>query len=512
MSLPFLLDCTLRDGGYYTAWDFDKKVVDEYIETVNALPIDYIEIGYRNNPQSDYLGKYGYCPIYALVEIRKKSIKKIAIMLNEKDVVPSDLTVLLDPIKGLVDMIRIAVDPKNLDRALILGKEIKKRGFLLSFNIMYMSKWNEYEGFYDKLIALNGSVDILYMVDSFGGIFPETVKKTILALREKTDCSIGFHCHNNLELGLINTLTAIDNGVDYVDATILGMGRGAGNLKIELLLTYLNKYYNLKVDFNKLGDVITIFYELLVKYNWGTNLPYMISGAYSIPQKDVMALADNRRYSFNSIIRALDNKRENIDDNAQYPVLKSIKYDRVIIIGGGVSAVLHAAAVKEIIKQFSSIVLIHATARNAAYYKEVKVPQYICLVGSEGKRVNTVFPDMDFNGQCILPPYPRKMGTEVPAFLQKETYELSKIEFAAEYSDSCTTVALQTAACFCDGDIFLVGYDGYRGNVLSEKEAALSRENRLLFSDFKRFYNRSLLSLTPSLYEELDINSIYRYI
>jgi 4-hydroxy 2-oxovalerate aldolase len=512
MPLPLLLDCTIRDGGYYTAWDFEKKVVDDYISAVNRLPIDYIEIGYRNNPQKEYLGKYGYCPVFELADIRSKSTKQLAIMLNEKDVAPSDLDVLLGTIKGLVDMVRVAVDPKNFDRALLLGGEIKKRGFLVSFNIMYMSKWDEYEGFYDKLTTLNGIVDILYMVDSFGGVSPETVKKTVFALKEKTNCSIGFHCHNNLELGLINTLTAIDNGVDYVDATILGMGRGAGNLKTELLLTYLNKHYNLKVDFNRLGDVISIFSELLVKYNWETNLPYMIAGAYSIPQKDVMALVDNRRYSFNSIIRALDNKRENVDDNAQYPVLKSIKYDRVIIIGGGVSAFLHASAVKEIIKRFSSIVLIHATARNAVYYKEVRVPQYICLVGSEGKRVSSVFPDMDFNGQCILPPYPRKMGTEVPAFLQKETYELPKIEFTAEYSDSCTTVALQTAACFCDADVFIIGYDGYKNNVLSDKETALIYENRMLFSDFKSFYKRSLLSLTPSLYKELNIESIYQYI
>ncbi|MDR2408632.1 MAG: aldolase catalytic domain-containing protein [Bacteroidales bacterium] len=512
MSLPFLLDCTLRDGGYYNAWDFDKKVVDEYIAAVNDLPIDYIEVGYRNNPQSEYLGKYAYCPVYELAEIRRKSAKKIAIMLNEKDVTPPDLAVLLDPIKGLVDMARVAVDPKNLDRALILGTEIKKRGFLVSFNIMYMSKWDEYEGFYDKLTSLNSIVDILYMVDSFGGVFPETVRETIFRLKEKTDCSIGFHCHNNLELGLINTLTAIDNGADYVDATVLGMGRGAGNLKTELLLTYLNKYYDLDVDFNKLGNVITIFSELLRKYNWGTNLPYMISGAYSIPQKDVMALVDNRRYSFNSIIRALDNKKDNIDDNAKYPVLNPVKYDQVIIIGGGINAALHADAVKEMIKQFPSAALIHATARNAVYYKEVTVPQYICLVGSEGKRVNTVFPDGDFEGKCVLPPYPRKMGTEVPDFLQLKTYELQNIEFTTEYHDSCTTVALQTAACFCDGDIFLIGYDGYKGNVLSEKEAALIHENRLLISDFKRFYKRSLLSLTPSLYKELDIRSVYQYI
>ena len=116
-------------------------------------------------------------------------------------------------------------------------------------------------------------------------------------------------------MGLINTLTAIDCGIDYVDATILGMGRGAGNLNMELLLTCLNKR-GLDVDFNVLGDVITAFQPLYEQYKWGTNLPYMISGANSIPQKEVMEWATNRTYSFNSIVRALNNKKNNVKDNA----------------------------------------------------------------------------------------------------------------------------------------------------------------------------------------------------
>lgn len=98
-------------------------------------------------------------------------------------------------------------------------------------------------------------------------------------------------------MGLVNTLTAIACGADYVDATVLGMGRGAGNLNMELLLTYLNKE-GLEVDFNVLSDVITAFQPLLERYKWGTNLPYMISGANSFPQKEVMEWVSNRAYHY----------------------------------------------------------------------------------------------------------------------------------------------------------------------------------------------------------------------
>jgi 4-hydroxy 2-oxovalerate aldolase len=512
MILPKVLDCTLRDGGYYNAWDFDKAIVDEYIKTTNLLPIDYIELGYRNNPQKEYLGKYGYCPVFELKGIRNKSTKKLSVMLNEKDVKLSDLAALLDPIQGLVDMARIAVDPQNFDRAALLAAEIKKRGFQTGFNAMYMSKWKEFDGFFDKLSHINDTVDVFCIVDSFGGVSPADVRETINRVKEKTNCPIGFHGHNNLEMGLVNTITAIDNGVDYVDATILGMGRGAGNLKTELLLTYLNKHYNLDVDFNVLGDVISTFSRLLQKYQWGTNLLYMISGTNSLPQKEVMTLVENRRYSFNTIVRALHNKKENVEDNAKYPVLRTARYEKAIIIGGGLSAQAHTDGIKELVKQHSSVSLIHATARNAAYYFDLDVPQYYCLVGSEGKRLRCAFLGKEFRGACILPPYPRKMGTDVPDFVHGMTFELPSIDFTKEYFDSCTTVALQAAADFYAQEIWLIGYDGYSGNVLSEKEAALTSENRTLFTDFKTFYHRPLVSFTPSLYKELTIRSLYQYI
>ena len=147
-----ILDCTLRDGGYYTNWDFNDSVVDTYIQSINMLPIDYLEIGYRNNPSQEYMGKFGYTPLSVLRHIREISTKKLAVMLNEKNTKPEDLDFLLEPIRGLVDMVRIAIDPKNFERAVILAKAIKAKGFEVGFNVMYMSKWQtEYEGFLDKL-------------------------------------------------------------------------------------------------------------------------------------------------------------------------------------------------------------------------------------------------------------------------------------------------------------------------------------------------------------------------
>ena len=507
-----ILDCTFRDGGYYTDWDFSYETIRSYLNGMNNLPIDYIELGYRNNPEKEYLGKFGYCPVYLLKQIRELSNKKLAVMLNEKSTKVEDLAQLTEPIKGLADMIRLAVDPKNMLRAIKLAKSVKEQGFEVGFNIMYMSKWDQYEGFYEQLQGVNSVADIVNMVDSFGGVLPKEVEAIVKKLRQVLTCKIGFHGHNNLEMGLINTLTAIDCDVDSVDATILGMGRGAGNLNTELLLAYLN-HKGLAVDFNALSDVITAFQPLFEQYRWGTQLPYMISGANSLPQKEVMSLVTNRVYSFDSIVRGLQNKKDKVEDNAKYPVLEEgKKYDEVIIIGGGDSPVRHLEGLTNYIKTKKNIALVFATARHAGNFLNVEVPQYYCLLGREAKRLKANVNAEQFNAICILPPYPRKLGTDVPEYAENATYELPRIDFTLRFQDSCTTLAIQTALNICKGSIFIVGYDGYPGSVLSEKEVALSNENMALLGDFEKYTGKKLISLTPTIYPELDVRSVYQFI
>jgi 4-hydroxy 2-oxovalerate aldolase len=506
-----ILDCTLRDGGYYTDWDFSLETVNEYIDAMNKLPIDYLELGYRNNPSKEYLGKMGYCPVSVLAGIRERSSKKLAVMLNEKNTNPEDLKHLTEPIRGLVDMIRLAVNPNNLQRAIVLAVALKKQGFEVGFNVMYMSKWDDYKTFYELLPGLNGIVDILNMVDSFGGVMPKDVAAIMIKLRKQVNCKLGFHGHNNLQMGLVNTLIAIENGVESVDATILGMGRGAGNLNTELLLTCLNKN-GLDVDFSVLGDVITTFMPLYEKYRWGTQLPYMIAGANSIPQKEVMELVTNRVYSFDAIVRGLQNRKDKVEDNAKFPLLESEKYDNVLIIGGGASPKEHFDGISAFINEHPSIALVYATARHANVFKQLKVPQYYCLVGKEAKRLARNVSSKEFRGKCILPPYPRKLGTDVPEYAEQSTYELPEIKFSKGYEDSCTALAIQTALNICNGKIFVVGYDGYPGSVLSEKEVSLSSENRTLFKNYEKVKGEKMISLTPTIYPELNVKSVYQFI
>ena len=509
-----ILDCTLRDGGYYTEWDFHQDLVHSYFTSFNELPIDYLEIGYRSNPMKEYLGEYFYCPDYVMEKVKKLSNKKLVIILNEKDVRPEHLDNLLSPCKGSIDMIRIALDPENLGRALKLAEGIKRLGFEVGFNVMYMSKWKQYGNFLQQIKEVDGVADYFYMVDSYGGVYPQDIKETIDLVKQRTSCKIGFHGHNNLELALINSLTAVEHGADIIDATVTGMGRGAGNLKTELLLTALNAKEGKKVDFNALSNVVDAFENLQKHHGWGTNLPYMVSGANSLPQKDVMEWVTRRFYSFNSIIRALNNQKEKVQDNQKLPVFQpSKKYGQVVIIGGGPNAKLHQEAVKEFIRTLDNPCLIHASSKNAANYQDISADQFFCLVGNEGHRLESVFHNLNqFTGQCVLPPFPRKMGTYVPAAISNKSFELEKIAFTDRLQDSHTALALQTALVLGAQEIHLVGYDGYQENTITQLEKNLSDENEFLIEAFKKSQGPSLHSLTPTNYKNLPVSSVYSYL
>jgi 4-hydroxy 2-oxovalerate aldolase len=503
-----ILDCTLRDGGYYTNWDFSHALVESYIKSCNDLPIDYLELGYRSIPLVGYHGEYYYLPDYILQRIKDKVNKKLVIILNEKDIRVSDLQDLLIPCVGLIDMVRLAIDPHHLGRALILAEQVKRMGFEVGFNVMYMSKWKTHLDFLNVLPNVKGVADYFYMVDSYGGVYPSDVRETIQIVRSLIpDVSLGFHGHNNLELALINTLTAIEEGCDIVDATITGMGRGAGNVKTELLLTALSSLGKLDVDFNSLSRVVDDFSILQKSYEWGTNLPYMISGAHSLPQKEVMEWVGKRYYSFNSIIRALENQAKGIEDNLDIPGWKyDIKSKRVLIVGGGDSIIAHKEAIINFLKNNNDVLVIHASSKNALSFESISNQQVFCLVGNEGQRMEEVF-----NGQlprniyCILPPSPRKMGTFIPSTLLECSFQLDQIYINGASSDSVTALALEFCKILETNEIYLVGYDGYSDNI-SQNQVELFNENDELFRS-SGFEN--LISLTPTKYSALGVSSIY---
>lgn len=513
MNTTKILDCTLRDGGYYTNWNFDDFLVDTYAEAMEALPIDYVEVGYRSTPQKGYLGQYFYCPDYVLKKLKELiPTKKLSIILNEKDIRSFHVTEgLLDPCKPYISLVRIAVDPKHMKRAIKLAKEVKKSGFKVAFNVMYMSNWKTDSSFLNYLEGVDNIIDYFYMVDSYGGVMPEDVKETISLIKTKTNIPLGFHGHNNLEMALINTITAIDLGCEIVDATVTGMGRGAGNLKTELLLTFLENAKELPIKYRQLSKVVSEFEELRKRHQWGTSLPYMFSGAKSLPQKQVMEWVGMNRYPLGTILNALNNQKQEVEDNLKFPVLeKEKKHKQAIILGGGQSSRAHKKAIQKLFEYTKTkSCLVHAGVRNVSEFLDVDCDQYYALVGFESDKLLGHFKGVsNINRTLVYPPYPRPMGTTLPPEILELVKELEAISFTEVSTDSPMALAIQTALDLGATEIFLVGFDGYDTSI-NHNQFVLARENQEVINDAIIIADVDVKSLTPTKYKNIEVLSIY---
>lgn len=508
------LDCTLRDGGYYTNWDFNKELVESYCRAMESLPVDYVEIGYRSIILEGYLGEYFYCPEYVMKELKSMMpSKKLVIILNEKDIRPEHVETLLSPCKPFISMVRLAIDPKNFNRAIPLAKAVKAMGFEVAFNVMYMSNWKEDPSFLNLLQGLDDVIDYFYMVDSFGGVLQQDVIEIIEMVKSKTNITLGFHGHNNLEMALINTITAIEHGCAIVDATITGMGRGAGNLRTELFLTYLNSIGKLDFNYNHLSNVVSQFEDLKKQYEWGTNLSYMFSGAFSLPQKQVMDWIGMNRYPLGTIVNALNNSKGSVDDNIKLPkFMKSDNFKTAVIIGGGDTVKQNYRSILEFINKHHNTCIIHAGVKHVDRFSDLTNKQFCSLVGFESEKLSQKITDLNnLLYTFVFPPYPRKMGTIIPEVLLPYSKELSHINFTEKAHDSPLSISIQTALDLEVQNIYLIGFDGY-DKMLNQSQYQLTFENQNIFDDLKRLQNINISFLTPTKYKNISIKSIYSYL
>jgi 4-hydroxy 2-oxovalerate aldolase len=506
-----ILDCSLRDGGYYNNWDFKEDFVNTYKEKISLLPIDYVEIGYKNVIQKNYKGCYFYTP-NSLIDKWKNNNKKIVLMLDEINTSIDDIRGMVSPLVGKVAMFRIATKPNRINNGKDLAKIIKEYGFEVGLNVMYLSEWDKQSNLFKQFIGIEKCIDYLYMADSFGSVLPDYLKKIILKIKNITPVKLGFHGHNNLEMGLINSLTAIENGVEIIDSSITGMGRGAGNVKTELILTFLSAQNLKTVDFESLNDLVELFQNLQESYKWGNNLAYMVSGANSIPQKEVMDLITKRFYNINDAIQYLGFKNPATLKEKISKLSLSTPKEKILIIGGGPSVLNHLSSIKLFIKQAININVLFSSARYVEYFDDVK-NRFSILVGAEGKRLENNINIKDFSITCILPSPPHKITPYIPRFLKESCFELNQTIFNEDLQDSHLAVTLQAAIELGAKEIYLIGFDGYAPSQLNEKEAFLMEENQIILNFFiEKKSNVVIQSLVPTEYQNINIKSIYSII
>jgi 4-hydroxy 2-oxovalerate aldolase len=295
-----VLDVTIRDGGLMNDHKFDFDFVKTVFETCVAAGVDYMEIGYKGSGRmfsKTENGPWKFCSeddMRRVIGDDKRGLK-IAVMADAErcdyhtDILPRD--------KSVVDMVRVAAYIHQIPTAIEMVKDATDKGYETCLNLMALSTVPDMELDCALEVIANSPAGTVYVVDSFGTFYSEQVRAYVEKFKKflvPAGKQIGIHAHNNMSLGFANTIEAIIAGCNLLDASIGGLGRGAGNCQMELLLSFLhNPKFKLRPVLKCLQEDVEPMRE---KLRWGYAIPYMITGYMNQHPKDAMEFMEGKEY------------------------------------------------------------------------------------------------------------------------------------------------------------------------------------------------------------------------
>jgi 4-hydroxy 2-oxovalerate aldolase len=292
-----VLDCTIRDGGLMNDSQFTDDQVKQVYEACIEAGLDYMEIGYKNSLEQFPKDQYGPWRHTYEEDLRRvvgdhspeETGLKLAAMADaggksdwENQIIPRKDSVL--------DYIRVACYAHQISEAADMVRHAHEMGYKTCLNIMAISIVQDAEIDQVLDIAKDLPLDAVVVVDSFGNLYREQIDALVKKYSAAVDgkgIEVGIHAHNNLQLAFANTIEAIILGSNRVDATLLGLGRGAGNCPMELLIGFLrNPKFDLKPILKAIQETVL---PLKQQFDWGPSVPYHITGQMNLHPRSAMA-------------------------------------------------------------------------------------------------------------------------------------------------------------------------------------------------------------------------------
>jgi len=287
-----VLDCTIRDGGLMNDHQFDERVVAAVYRACEEAGIDYMEIGYKASKRIYAPSKFGpwkYCDedtIRRVVGEGPKTVKLCAMADAERTDYREDI---LPKTQSVLDVIRVATYIHQIPTAIEMIKDAKEKGYETTVNLMAVSTVQESQLDAALEVLASTDVDTIYLVDSFGTLYSEQIRyltEKYLRYAKPAGKEVGIHTHDNQQLAFANTIEALIVGANRLDASFAGLGRGAGNCRMELLLGFL---HNPKFHIRPLLQCIQEHIEpMRAKLRWGFDIPYMITGQLNRHPREAM--------------------------------------------------------------------------------------------------------------------------------------------------------------------------------------------------------------------------------
>lgn len=523
---PLLLDCTLRDGGYYNNWDFDAELVEAYLRAMAALSVDYLELGFRSLNRDGFKGAHAYTTDSLVRRLDVPSGLRLAVMVNASDLVKhaggvrEALSLLFAPAReSPITLVRIACHFREFKAVLPASAWLKEHGYMVAMNLMQIADRTKAEIQEAAREADKWPVDVLYFADSMGSMSPEQTSDIIATLRSHWRGAVGVHAHDNMGQAHANSLRAVADGVEWVDGTVTGMGRGAGNAKTEYLAIDLAERRGHSVNIAPLLSAIARhFRPLQDRYGWGTNTYYYLAGKYRIHPTFIQEMLANPRFDGVDVLAVIDYLRgaggkkysvEALDSGLEFfrgdcigtwEPATLLAGREVLIIGPGPGVTRHRPAIEQYIKSAKPVVLALNTLRALSEESvDLRVASHPVRL-LEDCRTHLALPQPLVTPESMLPEAVRlalegKKLLDFGLLVQADTFRFEKTHCVVP-SSLVAAYALAIAACGNATRVLLAGFDGY-----SSDDPRTIEMNRTFAAYRQTAGTPPILAITPTRYQ-----------
>lgn len=526
MSSTIVLDCTLRDGGYYNDWDFEPELVQDYLLAMDALQIDFVELGFRSLKNDGFKGGCAYTTDAFLnsLEIPPGLVNKIGVMINGSEIAnPETQTANLEKLinskaESPVTLVRIACHVHEFIACLPAATWLKQQGYLVGFNLMQVADRSPAEITQLAQAANNYPIDALYFADSMGSLNPQQVTDIIHAFQQGWQGALGIHTHDNMGQAIANSLQAVKSGVTWVDSTVTGMGRGPGNAQTEYLILALAEYRQTQGNPTKLFELIRKHFKPMQnRYGWGTNPFYYLAGQYGIHPSYIQEMLQDSRYSEEDILAVIDHlkieggKKFSLDTleaarhfysgepRGTWQPASLLKDKTVLILGTGPGVKKYQDAIESFIEQTQPYVIALNTQSN--------IRQDLIHARAACHPVRLL---ADCHEHLKLPQPLITPASMLPEELKRELKEKALLDFGIavttngfkfhdNYCELPTSLVMAYALAIASSGgakrIYLAGFDGYpEGDPRNDESEAIIK------AYLAAEHPVDLVSITPTRY------------
>lgn len=523
-----VLDVTLRDGGCVNNFNFGQTYMEAILSAQEAAGIEYIELGYidevkgTTGERTQYLNEQVITQ--CILKNKKSDIKYVAMI----DYGKFDVQKLQPRCPEGIDGIRLAFHKKNMKDIIELGRVILEKGYELFIQPMITLRYTDTE-LLELIAVVNqelSEASAFYIVDSFGEMRPNDISR-IMELVDKNlavSMSLGFHSHNNLQLSYSNAISMLQyptNRNVILDSSIMGMGKGAGNLNTELLLEYLNAYYNKNYKIEPLLQVMDeVINQIHTEFYWGYAPEYYLSAVnhctpnyasyfynkHMLPIEQVNNLLsqipEEKKISFDQFfaeeLYRTYNEAKVVDDSEVVEELRTVLRGRtVLLVAPGKRAGEKLEEIEKLSKKSDLVCIGLNTTFELQYdYLLTTRKEIYEMATAEGK--NIIAPSNIVNQtQCNVKVINYKNWIEI----DDKTYDSSSV-MIFKLLQKCGVT-----------EVLLAGFDGFSLDInenyaepfLRRPVTAEQAEKRNLF--YKRFFEKmrkqgmNIEFVTKSLYE-----------